>query len=97
MSAPADWPGEWRKDPSSVAEHHPQGAELAWIVRGYPFTRPVLALSNVEVRKLATPFTAYGPFVRVELMAGGFHEVDVSAISWFLDLEWLGPLRIPPA
>ena len=84
-------------------EDHPQGRELAWMARGHPFNRPVIARSNVGVKfirpqgigggQIIKP--TYGPFVRVELMSDGFHGVDASGFGWFRDLEWLGPLVLP--
>ena len=94
-----EWPGHWTRVAPRV-EDHPQGSELAWIARGYPFTRPVLARSNVGVKRAPT-WVAMEPkheqFVRVELMADGFHGQDASAYGWFRDLEWLGPLVLPSA
>ena len=78
----------------AVADHS-NGAELAWVARGWPFTRPVLARSSVGVRQLPVPGVAYGPFVRVEIMAGGLAGQDASAYPWFTGLEWLGPVLIP--
>jgi hypothetical protein len=97
MSETQEWPGHWTRVAPRV-EDHPQGAELAWIARGYPFNRPVLARSNVGVKR-APAWVAMEPqyeqFVRVELMADGFHGQDVSVFGWFRDLEWLGPLVLP--
>jgi hypothetical protein len=79
-------------------EDHPEGAELAWLARGYPFTRPVVARSNVGVRRKPAWVAMepqYEQFVRVELMADSFHGQDASAFGWFRDLEWLGPLVLP--
>ena len=97
-----EWPGHWTRVAPRVADH-PQGAELAWMARGHPFNRPVIARSNVGVRR--TPDWAYESptikagrhekFVRVELMADGFHGQDASVFGWFRDLEWLGPLVLP--
>jgi len=91
-----EWPGEWRKLPPQVDEH-PDGGELGWVVRGHPFNRPVLARSNVGVRKLSPPESGYGPFVRVELMADGLHGQQASEHPWFDALEWRGPLVLPGA
>ena len=91
------WPGNWRYAPPTVDEHLP-GEELAWVARGYPFNRPVLARSDVGVRKrLETlpPGAPFERFVRVELMADGFHGQDASAFGWFQGLEWLGPVALP--
>lgn len=89
-----EWPGQWRQLPPQVDEH-PDGAELGWVVRGHPFNRPVLARSNVGVRKLASPESGFGPFVRVELMADGMHGQQASDHAWFGGLEWRGPLVLP--
>lgn len=101
-----EWPGTWTRVAPRVEDHpsHPAGAELAWLARGYPFNRPVLARTNVGARKVATPgAVAAGPniasvyerFVRVELMADGFHGLQASDFGWYRDLEWLGPLAVP--
>lgn len=98
-----EWPGTWTRVAPRV-EDHPSGAELAWLARGYPFNRPVLARTNVGVRKVAMPgavaagpniASAYERFVRVELMADGFHGLQASDFGWYRDLEWLGPLAVP--
>lgn len=95
------WPGTWSGDPPSVAEHVFEGVDLFWLARGFPFNRPILACSNVGVRRAGqwaheagpTPITpAFERFVRVELMADSFHGQDATAHGWFKDLEWLGPL-----
>jgi hypothetical protein len=49
MKQTHEWPGEWSKTAPQVADH-PPGAELVWAVRGEPFTRPILARSNVGAR-----------------------------------------------
>lgn len=97
-----EWPGHWTRVAPRV-EDHPQGSELAWMARGYPFTRPVLARSNVGVKCISPQGMGggqiiqptYGPFVRVELMADGLHGQQASDYAWFRDLEWLGPLVLP--
>lgn len=98
-----EWPGLWWSKVPPQVEDHPQGRELAWMARGHPFNRPVIARSNVGVKfirpqgigggQIIKP--TYGPFVRVELMSDGFHGVDASGFGWFRDLEWLGPLVLP--
>mgnify|MGYP000010494289 CR=1 FL=1 len=96
------WPGNWRYAPPTVDEHLP-GEELAWVARGYPFNRPVLARSNVGVRKRpyeVDPETEeirplFEQFVRVELMADSFHGQDANLFGWFKGLEWLGPVALP--
>lgn len=94
-----EWPGTWSRVAPQV-EDHPEGAELAWLARGYPFTRPVLARSNVGVKRAPT-WEAFEPkferFARVELMADGFHGQQAADFGWFRDLEWLGPLVLPNA
>lgn len=90
-----DWPGEWTKVAPQVADH-PPGAELVWAVRGEPFTRPILARSNVGVR--IPGFAAKAEkFVYVELMAEGFHGVHAGRYGFFDELEWRGPLMLPNA
>jgi hypothetical protein len=97
-----EWPGHWTNQAPRVEDHH-EGAYLAWMVRGYPFTRPVLARSNVGAKCIRPQGMGggqiippkYGPFVRVELMADSFHGQDASAYGWFRDLEWLGPIVMP--
>lgn len=99
-----EWPGHWARLAPRV-DDHPEGAELAWMARGHPFTRPVLARSNVGVKRVSPQGIdggqiikpTYERFVRVELMAHGFHGVDASEYGWFRDLEWLGPLVLPNA
>lgn len=101
MRTPRPWPGTWSNLGPQVVDHRQEG-ELAWLVRGYPFTHAVLARSNVAVKYLgptslqAGPVIAcnYGQVVRVELMAEGFHDVDATPYGWFADLEWLGPLSL---
>ena len=93
MNPPIEWPGEWRTEPPTIAEHA-GGRELAWLVRGYPFTRPVLARSNVGVRRLKTEHKSYGPFVFFELLADGFHRTPLEPES-MPGLEWNGPLLMP--
>ena len=89
-----EWPGEWTKEAPRVSDH-PPGAELAWLVRGHPFTRPVIARTNVGVGRLSqSTGRAYAPFVRVELMADGFHGQQASDYGFFKDLEWLGPVAL---
>ena len=93
FALPYDWPGEWTRSAPKV-EDHLKGAELVWAVRGYPFTRTLVARSNVAVR--VPGFAAKAErFVRMELMADGQHGVDASAYPWFADLEWRGPLVLP--
>jgi len=97
MRQTPEWPGHWTRVAPRV-EDHPEGAELAWLARGYPFTRPVVARSNVGVRRKPAWVAMepqYEQFVRVELMADSFHGQDASAFGWFRDLEWLGPLVLP--
>lgn len=98
-----EWPGHWTPIAPRV-EDHPPNVELAWLARGYPFNSPVLARTNVGVKKSAMPGAVaagdrirpeYEPFVRVELMADGFHGRQASEYGWFHDLEWLGPLVLP--
>jgi hypothetical protein len=48
-----EWPGHWMPVAPRV-EDHPEGAELAWLARGHPFTRPVLARSNVGLKRAPT-------------------------------------------
>ena len=98
-----EWPGLWWSKVPPQVEDHPQGRELAWMARGHPFNRPVIARSNVGVKFIRPQGIGggqsikptYGPFVRVELMSDGFHGVDASGFGWFRDLEWLGPLVLP--
>ena len=93
FALPYDWPGEWTKTAPTV-EDHSIGAELVWVVRGYPFTRAVVARTNVAVR--VPGFAAKAErFVRAELMADGHHGIDASKRPWFADFEWRGPLVIP--
>jgi hypothetical protein len=88
-----DWPGEWTPIAPQVADH-PPGAELVWAVRGHPFTRPVLARTNVGAR--VPGFAAKAEkFVYFELMANGFHGVDAKHYPFFDALEWRGPLVLP--
>lgn len=90
-----DWPGDWTKVAPQVADH-PPGAELVWAVRGEPFTRPILARSNVGAR--IPGFAAKAEkFVYVELMADGFHGVHAGSYGFFDELEWRGPLMLPNA
>jgi hypothetical protein len=92
---PHEWPGEWSKTAPQVADH-PPGAELVWAVRGEPFTRPILARSNVGAR--IQRFASKGErFVYVELMAEGFHGVHAGHYGFFESLEWRGPLVLPSA
>ena len=89
------WPGEWTRTAPKVTDH-PPGAELVWAVRGEPFTRPVIARSNVGAR--VPGFAAKAEkFVYVELMADGFHGVDAKRYPFFDALEWRGPLLLPAA
>lgn len=90
-----DWPAVWTKVAPQVADH-PPGAELVWAVRGAPFTRPILARSNVGAR--IPGFAAKAEkFVYVELMADGFHGVHAGSYGFFDELEWRGPLVLPNA
>ena len=93
MSLPYDWPGEWSKAAPRV-EDHPEATELVWVVRGHPFTRAVVARTNIGVRYRKSDGKV-SHFVRVELMADGHHGIDASKFPWFADLEWRGPLVIP--
>ena len=93
MTLPYDWPGEWSKAAPSVEDHR-EGAELVWVVRGYPFTRPVVARTNIGVRYRESDGKVIY-FVRVELMADGHHGIDASKFPWIADLEWRGPVVIP--
>ena len=90
-----EWPGEWTKVAPQVADHPPD-AELVWAVRGHPFTRPILARTNVGARVLGFPAKAE-KFVYIELMAEGFHGVDAARYGFFDELEWCGPLVLPNA
>ena len=73
---------------------HPPGAELVWAVRGHPFTRPILARTNVGAR--VPGFGAKAEkFVYVELMADGFRGVHAGRYGFFNALEWRGPLVLP--
>ena len=95
MTQVHDWPGEWTHTAPQVADH-PPGAELVWAVRGEPFTRPILARSNVGAR--VPGFAAKAEkFVYVELMAEGFHGVHAGRYGFFNELEWCGPLVLPNA
>ena len=95
MKQTHEWPGEWSKTAPQVADH-PPGAELVWAVRGEPFTRPILARSNVGAR--IQRFASKGErFVYVELMAEGFHGVHAGHYGFFDELEWRGPLVLPSA
>lgn len=104
MRHPLEFAGEWTKLAPRVEEHR-NGVELVWFVRGYPFTRPVVARSNVGVKDLGSHeleagrviARSYGPFVRVELMADGYHGQQASDYGWFKYLEWLGPIVVPNA
>ena len=90
-----DWSGEWTHEAPQVADH-PPGAELVWAVRGEPFTRPILARTNVGSR--VPGFAAKAEkFVYVELMAEGFHGVHAGRYGFFEGLEWCGPLVLPNA
>ena len=90
-----EWPGEWTKVAPQV-DDHPPGAELVWAVRGEPFTRPILARSNVGTR--VTGFAAKAEkFVYVELMSEAFHGVHAGHYGFFDKLEWCGPLVLPNA
>lgn len=89
-----DWPGRWMRETPTV-EHHPKGRELAWVVRGHPFTRPVLAKTNVGVTRAGKVFK---PFVVVQIMADGFYGRPLHATqSDVAGLEWLGPILMPNA
>ena len=95
MTQTHEWPGQWTKTAPQVADH-PPGAELVWAVRGHPFTRPILARSNVGAR--IQRFASKGArFVYVELMAEGFHGVHAGHYGFFESLEWRGPLVLPNA
>ena len=90
-----EWPGEWTHKAPQVADH-PPGAELVWAVRGHPFTRPILARTNVGAR--VPGFAAKAEkFVYVELMAEGFHGTHAGRYVFFDSLEWMGPLVLPNA
>lgn len=87
-----NWPGQWVQDAPTVGQH-PKGRELAWVVRGHPFTRPVLARTSVGVKKSIRGFE---PFVVVQIMADGFYGLHLHATQHEVSgLEWLGPLLIP--
>ena len=88
-----NWPGKWTHVAPQVTDH-PPGAELVWAVRGHPFTRPILARSNVGVRTSAITCRPE-KFVYVELMAEGFHGVHAGRYGFFDELEWRGPLVLP--
>jgi len=90
-----DWPGEWTHVAPKVADH-PPGAELVWAVRGSPFTRPILARTNVGVRVQGFA-SKTEKFVYCELMAEGFHGVHAGRYGFFDELEWRGPLVLPNA
>lgn len=96
MSLPYHWPGEWTTTAPSVEDHR-DGAELVWVVRGYPFTRPVVARTNIGVRYRESDgkVVHFVHFVRVELMADGHHGIDASKFPWIADLEWRGPMAVP--
>lgn len=88
-----EWPGEWTKIAPKVSDHT-TGAELVWAVRGKPFTRPILARSNVGSR--IPGFAAKAEkFVYIELMADGFYGVSAGNYPFFAALEWRGPLLLP--
>jgi hypothetical protein len=97
MHTKAPFPGEWSRTAPTV-EDHSDGERLVWLARGYPFNFPIIAQSNVGVKR-APSWVAFEPkyekFVRVELMADGLQGRDSSLFGWFRDLEWLGPLAIP--
>lgn len=96
MTDPYKWPGEWTTTPPKVSDH-PIGSELVWVVRGHPFTRPVLARSSVGSRIPGSFVAKAENFVYVELMAEGFHGTNASSYGFFNDLEWRGPLLLPSA
>lgn len=88
------WPGAWTRVAPRV-DDHPECTELAWMVRGGPFTRPVIARSSVGVRQ--TTDSGFERFVYVEVMADGLHGMGIAAFDWFRQLEWLGPVVLPGA
>ena len=88
------WPGRWMRETPAV-DHHPNGRELAWVVRGHPFTRPVLARTNVGVTRSGKSFK---PFVVVQIMADGFYGLHLHSTQPEIEgLEWLGPILMPNA
>jgi len=61
---------------------------------GEPFTRPIIARTNVGAR--VAGFAAKAEkFVYVELMAEGFHGTHAGNYGFFNRLEWRGPLLLP--
>ena len=93
MSQYHKWPGAWTRTAPRV-EDHCEGAELVWVVRGYPFTRAVVARTNIGVCYRESDGKVIH-FVRVELMADGHHGIDASKFPWIADLEWRGPMAVP--
>jgi hypothetical protein len=96
MTQSNKFPGEWRKHGPTIEEHAPS-AELVWVVRGHPFTRPVIARSSVSARLFRVPprSSYVADFIYIQLMAEGFHDVNASQYPFLKDLEWLGPLELP--
>ena len=93
MSQNYKWPGAWTRTAPRV-EDHPEVTELVWVVRGHPFTRAVVARTNVAIR--VPGFAAKAErVVRAELMADGLYGVDASGYPWFHRLEWRGPMSVP--
>lgn len=89
---PTLWPGCWSVVKPQISEHAP-GVEYAWAVRGHPFTRPVLARTNVGVHKTKS---GYEKFVVTQIMADGWHGVTLPPEAPILDgLEWSGPVMLP--
>lgn len=86
------FPKGWRKDPPHLTDHHP-GDELVWAVRGHPFNRPVIAQTNVGVRKTDD---GYERFVVTRFLSDGFCGVNLYPENPILHgLEWRGPIVIP--